>query len=304
MRERGLAAPAIATLCLALTAIGTPAQAQVGRLYLNVPKNSDLVILTYNGVRSNTGMDQSLAASGITSRSQSVTLAYAHVMSLWGKSGGPGFALPVSSLLSYDRATNQVVQDGNGIGDLNLTFDVNLFGAPSLSREDFARHTPGDYAGLHFTATLPTGQYDPQSATNLGGNRFAWKAVLNYSLTGDGGTTWIDTYTSIRFFGDNDRFAGDQRLSQAPLFGFEAHASRNVARNAWVSAGGIVGLGGATRIDDVSAASGQQTLKGALGAGFTAWPGGVVILGYNHTLLRGDSDPRADSFMLQLLHKF
>jgi hypothetical protein len=163
---------------------------------------------------------------------------------------------------------------------------------------------PTNYAGLHFTGTLPTGQYDPQSATNLGANRFSGKVVLNYSLTGDGGVTWIDTYTSVRLFSDNDQFRGDRRLSQSALYGFEAHVSRNVARNAWVSVGGIAGLGGSTEVDGVEEASGQGVFKGALGAGFTAWPGGVVILGYNHTLIRGDSDPEADSFMLQLLHKF
>ena len=297
-------APAFVVAMLATVAAHAPAFAQVGRLFLNVPRNSDLVIVTYNGVRSNTGLDESLATEGVTSRSQTGTFAYAHVMSLFGKSGGPGFALPVSSILSYDEATNQVTQNASGIGDLALTFDINLFGAPSLDREAFAAHVPTDYAGLHFTATLPTGQYNPQSTTNLGTNRFSWKAVLNYSLTGDGGQTWFDTYTSVRFFGDNDRFRGAQRLSQSVLFGFEAHVSRNVARNAWLSIGGIAGVGGATRIDDIAAAPSQGVVRGALGGGFSAWPGGAVILGYNKTLIRGAGDPRADSFMLQFLHKF
>jgi hypothetical protein len=281
-----------------------PANAQVGRLYLNVPEDSDLTIVTYNGVRSNTGLDESLATEEIISRSQTGTFAYAHVMSIFGKSGGPGFALPVSSILSYDETTNQVTQNASGIGDLSLTFDVNLFGAPSLDQEAFAAHVPTDYAGLHFTATLPTGQYDPQRTTNLGANRFSYKAVLNYSLTGDGGKTWIDTYTSVRFFGDNDRFQGNKRLSQSALFGFEAHVSRNVARNAWLSIGGIAGVGGSTRVDDLAAAPSQGVVRGALGGGFSAWPGGAVIVGYNHTLIRGEGDPRADSFMLQFLHRF
>lgn len=295
---------ACAVLMLAMLAGHAPASAQVGRLFLNVPRHSDLAIVTYNGVRSNTGLDESFATEGVTSRSQTGTFAYAHVMSLFGKSGGPGFALPVSSILTYDEMTNEVIQNGSGIGDLALTFDINLFGAPSLDEDAFAAHVPTDYAGLHFTATLPTGQYDPLSTTNLGSNRFSWKAVLNYSLTGDGGKTWIDTYTSVRFFGDNDQFLGTQRQSQSALFGFEAHVSRNVAKNAWLSIGGIAGVGGATRIDDIAAAPSQGVVRGALGAGFSAWPGGTVILGYNRTLIRGDADPNADSFMLQFIHRF
>lgn len=291
-------------LCVLGLMAAPGAQAQVGRFFLNVPKDTHLLIGTYNGVRSNTWGDDAVVDEGIESRSQTFTLAYAFVTSLHGRSGGPGFALPVSSMLSYDEATNQVIQDTSGIGDLNLTFDYNLFGAPSLPVEEFRLHKPGNYSGLHFSLGLPTGEYNGDQAANIGSNRYSFKTTLNYSLTGDEGQSWWDFYPSVRLFGDNDDYAGGSTLSQEPLYGFEAHYSRNVARTAWLSGGLITSFGGATEIDGRRAQRAQSNFKLALGAGFATWPGGAAILGYNRTFAHDDGDARVNTYMLQLLHKF
>jgi hypothetical protein len=280
------------------------AHAQVGRFFLNVPKDTQLLIGTYNGVRSNTWADDAVADDGIESRNQTFNVAYAYVTSLHGRSGGPGFALPVTSMLAYDEATNQVIQDASGIGDLALTFDYNLFGAPSLPREDFMKHVPGTYAGLHFSLSTPTGDYDRNSTANIGSNRWSLKTTLNYSITGDGGQSWWDFYPSVRFFGDNGEFRGRSTLSQSPLYGIEAHYSRNVARTAWVSGGVITSFGGATEIDGRRADGSQSNVRLALGSGFATWPGGACILGYNRTVAHDDGDARVNTFMVQLLHKF
>ena len=293
-----------ALLCLLGMLAAPGAQAQVGRFFLNVPKDTQLLIGTYNGVRSNTWGDDAMVDEGIESRNQTFTLAYAYVTSLHGRSGGPGFALPVSSMLSYDEATNQVIQDASGIGDLNLTFDYNLFGAPSLPVEEFKLHTPGNYSGLHFSLGLPTGDYDGDRAANIGSNRYSFKTTLNYSVTGDGGQSWWDFCPSVRVFGDNDDYAGGSTLSQKPLYGFEAHYSRNVARTAWLSGGLITSFGGATEIDGRRAQGSQSNFRLALGAGFATWPGGATILGYNRTIAHDDGDARVNTYMLQLLHKF
>jgi hypothetical protein len=291
-------------LALAFSVWSPVANAQVGRFFLNVPKDTNLIIGTYNGVRSNTWADDALVDDGIESRNQTFTFAYAYVTALNGRSGGPGIAVPVSSMLSYDEGTNEVILDTSGIGDIALTFDYNLFGAPSLPREEFLKHVPGNYSGLHFSLSTPTGEYDRNASTNIGSNRWAFKTTLNYSLTSDGGQSWWDFYPSVRIFSDNDEFRGRSTLSQKPLYGFEAHYSRNVARTAWVSGGVVTSFGGATEIDGERAAESQSNVRLALGAGFAAWPGGAVILGYNRTVAHESEDVRVNTFMVQLLHKF
>lgn len=94
-------------------AIGLPAllvtpgaaQAQAGRLFLAVPIDSNLVIGTFNGTRSNTWVDESLRDKGTTSRSQTGSLLYSRIMDVFGHTGGPGISIPYSGLLSVDKQT-------------------------------------------------------------------------------------------------------------------------------------------------------------------------------------------------------
>ncbi|HYN91179.1 MAG TPA: transporter [Thermoleophilaceae bacterium] len=295
---------ALAFALLALAAGAPGAHAQSGRLFLSVPYDSNLAILTYNGVRSNTWLDEALVVPTSESRSQTESLVYSRIMNVFGRTGGPGISIPYSSLLSYDKTTGLVQQDASAVADPALTFDVNLFGAPALDAEQFKTFVPRTYCGIHLTLGTPWGSYDPVSATNIGGNRWTYKALLNYSITWDQGASWVDFYPSVRFFGDNDEYQRDRTLSQSPIYGLEAHYSRTVAKRTWLSGGLIGSAGGRVEVDGQPPGDAQQALKLALGAGFPTWPGGTGILAYSHTVARSEGSPRADTFMIQLIHKF
>lgn len=281
-----------------------PVSAQVGRYYINTPVDTHMVSGIFTGVRSNTQADTAIGASELVSRNQTLTVSYAYITSLSGRTGGFGFAVPGVSMLSYDDSSGEVLLDESGTGDVALTFDYNLFGAPALSREAFVRHTPGDYSGLHFSLNVPTGDYDPDREVNIGTNRWALKTTLNYSVTGNGGVSWWDFYPSVRLFGDNDDFAGSTTLSQKPLWGLEVHYSRNVTPAAWISGGMVGSLGGQIRVDNEIREESKRSLRLALGGGFATWPRGAAILTYGHDLIDQGGAARVDSFMLQLLHKF
>jgi len=294
--------PALAVVLL-MTA-HSPAAAQVGRYYINTPVDTRLVTTTFNGVRSSTWADPAIGDSEIRSRNQTLSLSYNYITSLGGRTGGFGVSLPWTSLLSYDIASDQVLLDQNGKGDVALTFDYNLFGAPALSREEFAQHTPGDYAGLHFLLTTPTGSYDPDRQANIGANRWSLKSTLNYSITRNSGLSWWDFYPSVRLFSDNRDIAGTGTLSQDPLWGLEAHYSRNVIGPAWLSAGMIGSLGGKTRVNGEILEDSRRDLRLALGSGFATWPGGAAIVTYHRDLIDRGGASGINSFMLQLMHKF
>lgn len=281
-----------------------PVSAQVGRYYINTPVDTHMVSSIFTGVRSNTLADTAIGASELVSRNQTLTLSYAYITSLSGRTGGFGFAIPSVSMLSYDDSSGEVLLDESGTGDVALTFDYNLFGAPALPREEFVRYTPDDYSGLHFSLNAPTGDYDPDREVNIGTNRWALKTTLNYSVTGNGGVSWWDFFPSVRLFGDNDDFAGSTTLSQKPLWGLEAHYSRNVTPSAWISVGMVGSLGGEIRVDNVITEESKRSLRLALGAGFATWPRGAAIMTYGHDLIDQGGAARVDSFMLQLLHKF
>jgi hypothetical protein len=134
--------PAFTVLLLII--VHSSAAAQVGRYYINTPVHSHLVTTTFNGVRSNTWADPAIGNSEIRWRNQTLSLSYSYLLSLSGRIGGFGVSLPWTSMLSYDITSDQVLLDQSGNGDMVLTFDYNLFGAPALSHDEFARHTPGD----------------------------------------------------------------------------------------------------------------------------------------------------------------
>jgi hypothetical protein len=58
-------------------------------------------------------------------------------------------------------------------GDLSLSLNVNLSGAPSMTREDFMalRADPHLILGASLKVIVPTGSYDPNRLVNVGANR-------------------------------------------------------------------------------------------------------------------------------------
>ena len=281
-----------------------PAAAQAGRLFLAVPVGSDLVIGTYNGSRSDAWAAATIPETGSTTRSQTTSVLYSRIMDVFGRTGGPGISLPWVDTLSTDRAGGTVLQDTSGLGDPALTFDVNFFGAPAMSAEQFRTFVPVTYSGLHLTLGTPWGSYDPNARTNVGGNRWSLKALVNYSITNDGGRTWLDFYPSVRVFDDNDEYLGGRRLSQRPVYGLEAHWSATVATRTWVSVGLIGNAGGAVEVDGVRTSGSQDSVRAALGAGFPTWPGGTGILAWSRTAWRGDGVASSTNFLLQAIHRF
>lgn len=301
--RRLLATGAAVAIAVALCA-PLPASAQAGRLFLAVPVDSNLVIGTYNGSRSDAWADATIPESGVTTRAQTTSVLYSRIMDVFGRTGGPGISLPWADTLSTDRAGGTVVQDTSGLGDPALTFDVNFFGAPAMTAEQFRSFVPVTYSGLHLTLGTPWGRYDPDARTNVGSNRWSLKALVNYSITNDGGRTWLDFYPSIRVFDDNDEYLGGRRLSQRPVYGLEAHWSTTLATRTWVSVGLIGSTGGAVEVDGVRTSGSQESVRAALGAGFPTWPGGTGILAWSRTAWRADGVASSTNFMLQAIHKF
>jgi len=297
--------PALLSAALAIFCSAANAHAQgYARMFLNAPKDTDMAMFTYQNTRSNTEADLDVSNPGSESRINVGSLAYARIMSIFGRTGGPGFSIPYISVESEDSASGQSLMDLEGWGDPALTFDVNIFGADAMPREQFIQTPSRTYLSLHLAAGTPWGSYDAGSSSNLGGNRWSGKATANYSITGDEGVSWLDFYAAAKVFGDNDEYYGNRQRSQDPLLSFETHYSHNVNSRVWLGGGLAYSYGGQVAVDGLETGTAQNTVKGIVSGGFRLWKGSTGIISYNHTLLRPDASPKEGTLMLQLILTF
>ncbi len=285
------------------TMAGGDAYGQIARSYLNAPQGN-LAMYSYSGVRSNTGGVESLPIPLTETRLQTQSLIYSRIMNIGGRTGGLGCVLPFQDLLSFNTESNAVTARAAGLGDPSITFEANLFGAPALQREEMADWVPGDYCGLHFTFGVPLGDYDPNSAVNLGANRFTFRPLLNYSVTPDEGVSWFDFYSSVAAYSANNSYLGNEVLKQTPLADLELHYSRTVYDRLWAGAG-VVGLfGGAVTVNDVVTTPTQSIGRLALSAGTPMFKGSTAIFSYNNTFAHSDGAADSNSYILQLIYLF
>lgn len=93
----------------------------------------------------------------------------------------------------------------SGIGDPMFVFDVNIFGGPALTKEEFKTFVAKTYASIHITLTAPLGDYDKDNPVNTGTNRWSLAPLINYSWTPDAGKSWLEVYVKPTFFTDNKK---------------------------------------------------------------------------------------------------
>lgn len=287
--------------------IGSPAVVSAqgyARMYLNAPKDTDMFMFTYLNTRSNTEGDLDISRPGTEARINVGSFAYARIMSIFGRTGGPGFSVPYLSVNSSDADTGETLVDLEGWGDPALTFDVNIFGADAMTREQFVLTPSRTYLSLHLALGTPWGSYDSAEALNTGGNRWNGKATLNYSVTADEGVSWFDFYAAAKIFGDNEEYFGGRERSQEPIFSLEAHYSHNVNPRIWLGGGLAYNHGGQVAVDGIETGTAQNTLKGIASTGCRLWKGSTGIISYNHTLIRPDDAPREGTLLLQLILTF
>jgi hypothetical protein len=215
-------------------------------------------------------------------------------MDFGGRTGGLSIVLPYAFL---DTRSGPIQASTNGVSDIGLLWQINIFGAPALTREQFQSFIPQTFASFHLYVGTPLGTYNADSIINPSTNRWTVSPTVNYSYTPNQGRTWIETYISGEIFTDNDdfRFNGAQMLSQNPIFRVEEHVSQNLTDKLWVSADAYYNIGGETKIDGVPQDNMANTLRLGAGAGLRLWRGGDLILNYERVVAKPSGEPDAQT---------
>jgi hypothetical protein len=223
-------------------------RAQSARDYLNTPVNAASGFLDFINTNTETATESDLPLPN----NEAV--------------GRHGFATILWSFPLFNRYAGVAVTGGyisvsftgplgkiskSGFSDPSATFHLNIFGAPALRKDQYAKAIPKSFSSFHLNVNAPLGSYDRNSPLNTGANRWSFNPLVNLSITPDKGVSWFDLYAGARFFTNNNASQGDNQLSQNPLVTFSGFYSHDIGKRMYVGVGLSYDNGGETYINNV-----------------------------------------------------
>jgi hypothetical protein len=238
------------------------AQELTPRLFWPTPKGTKVLVTGYSYASGDIFFDASIPIEGADSKINAGILAYAQTLDLWGRTANVLVNLP------YARGTSEGLVDGvpgkrdfSAFGDVSMTLNVNLRGAPSMNREEFLafRAAPRPIVGASIKLIAPTGEYYSDRLVNVGANRWTTRFKLGgvYPLR----PQWLlELSASAWFFGANDEFVSG-RKEQDPIYSAEANLIKRVRPGLWASLDLTYYRGGRQTIAGEPLKNSQRNLK-------------------------------------------
>jgi hypothetical protein len=239
-------------LAIALTALGAGAYAQdlEPRAYVNTPVGLNFLIAGYGYAAGGVATDPALPLQNAHLQVHSAILAYARSLDVWGRSGKVDVVLPYAWLSGTAEVEGQPRErDVSGFADPRLRFSVNLYGAPALSLQEFARYRQDLIIGASLQVAAPLGQYNATKLVNIGTNRWSFKPELGISKAW--GPLTLELATGVTLYTDNHDFFGGKTRAQAPIYSVQGHVSYSLGAGIWAALDGTYYTGGRTTVDGV-----------------------------------------------------
>ena len=206
------------------------------RAYWPAPKGTMLGVSGYSYSLGDVVTDPSLPIAGIDSRISTFFLSYVNTLSLFGRTSNLVIELPYLWGTTIGTLNGDTLRrDISGIGDIGVTFSVNLIGAPSMSRDEFQqlRNDPHQILGISFKILVPVGTYNAEKLINTGANRWALRTQLGYIIPIQ--KKWLVEFNlGAWFFGNNADFLGVTR-EQKPIMATELNLVRRFKPGFWVA---------------------------------------------------------------------
>jgi hypothetical protein len=207
--------PALATFLCVAASLSCPTIAHAGsaRDYLNAPVDSWLTIYNSGYSTSVTPED----GTDITSRTRSnafvQSVVITRTMDYGGRTGGLSIVLPYAFA---DTNSGSFQASTNGVSDVGFLWQMNIFGGPALTREQFQSFIPQTFSSFHLYVGTPLGTYNASSPINPSANRWTISPTINYSYTPDRGRTWLETYVTALLFSDKKQFSHEWSTDAYP----------------------------------------------------------------------------------------
>jgi hypothetical protein len=220
-------------------------------------------------------------------------LGYGRTFDLFGRTAVATVLLPVGELEGSATGGAAFKSSARGIGDPVFQLDVNLIGAPAMKNiPQLMNYEPKFTVDIVGTLGVPVGEYDEESPTNIGQNRWfgrvALPVMVNLCEWVPGRKTTFEVTPAVWVFGDNDDFLG-QKMQTDPMFELEGHLTRDLTDKLWASLDAIYYGGAKSTIGGMSSGS-----LGDFAVGFTVGykinENMSLTAGYTTTLGSGGSD--------------
>ncbi len=231
-------------------------------------------------------------------------VGYSRSFALFGQTAIATLLLPVGELQGETTGPLATSDSARGFGDPVLQLDFNLIGAPAMrNMPDLLRYEPDFTLDFVVTLGVPIGEYDNDSPTNLGQNRWYGRVGLPLMINlGDwvpGHRTTLEFMPAVWFFADNDDFLG-QTLETDPLFQLEGHLTRDFTRDFWGSLDAVYFMGGESTIGGLSGGELDELAVGFT-LGYQINDNLMLTAGYTATVDDGMDDLDLGVFRINLI---
>jgi hypothetical protein len=133
---------------------------------------------------------------------------------------------------------NAANTNSNGIGDTTLVFAL----WPYVDR------AKEEYLGLATYLTLPTGEYDKNSAVNIGSNVYQTAFQAGYQRKLIDNVNWMSALDVV-LASDNKQFLGNNKLEKDPLYNFQTGLQYVFNPTYSASVGYFYTVGGESTVD-------------------------------------------------------
>lgn len=194
--------------------------------------------------------------------------AYLRTLDMWGKSGRVDVIAARTCFEGEAIFQGRLVRgDRCGAADPSLRFTYLFYGAPAMDLAAFAKAPPGRVIGASMRIRAPWGEYNNQNLINHGANR--WELKPELGISNRWGTWGADLAASAAFFTSNNRFAGQDRLEQDPLYQVQAHLIYYLPQGRWLALDGNYFWGGRTERNGVRQQDRQENSRVGVTLG---WP--------------------------------
>ena len=259
---RWLRAALLSAGTLAILGAPRPATAQdlEPRAFSPAPVGLNFVALGYAYSWGNVLFDPAIPIEDGNGNVNSVIAAYLRTIDVFGMSGKVDVVVPFAAygkwtgiLSGVDTSTTRT-----GFGDPGVRLAVNFVGAPAMKLPEFAKRKQGTVVGASLQVRMPLGEYDPTKIINLGSNRWTFKPRIGVSQPL--GRWIVEGHATAWVFTDNPDALGF-RLSQDPLWAFDAHVARLFGKGIWASADIGYIFGGRTSKDGVESTENQESAR-------------------------------------------